>query len=133
MLQISVSIESRLSTLSFSEKMFQEAVLPYQKALQNSGHRHTLTYKRPKNDDNSTNINTIKRNRKRQIIWFNPPFNLKRKTKNGKLFLNILDNHFPIHNKLPKRFNKTNVKISYSCMPIMNSYTHMHNHKVLND
>ena len=50
MLQISVSIESRLSTLSFSEKMFQEAVLPYQKALQNSGYRHTLTYKRPKTE-----------------------------------------------------------------------------------
>ena len=113
--------------------MFQEAVSPNQKALQSSGHRHTRTYKHPKNDDNSTNINTIKRNRKRQIIWFNPPFNLERKTENGKLFLNILDNHFSIHNKLQNLFNRTNVKISYSCMPIMNSYTHMHNHKVLND
>ena len=57
--------------------MFQEAVPPYQKALQNSGYRHILTNKRPKNDNNSTNINKIKRNRKQQIIWFNPPFNLK--------------------------------------------------------
>ena len=46
--QISLSIESRLFTLSFNESMFQEAVSPYQKALQNSGYRHTLTYKRPK-------------------------------------------------------------------------------------
>ena len=37
------------------------------------------------------------------------------------------------HNKLHKLFNRTNVKISYSCMPNMNSYTYMHNHKVLND
>ena len=84
-------MESRLSTLSLNEKIFQEAVPPYQKALQNSGYRHTLTYKRPQNDNNSTNINKLKRNRKRQIIWFNPPFNLNTKTKIGNLFSNLLD------------------------------------------
>ena len=73
---------------------------------------------RPKSDNNSTNINKIKQNRKQQIIWFNPPFNLKTKTKIGKLFLNLLDKHFPPHNKLHKLFNRTNVKISYSCIPI---------------
>ena len=46
--QIPLSIESKLSTLSLNEKIFQEAVPSYQKALQNSGYRHTLTYKRPK-------------------------------------------------------------------------------------
>ena len=112
--------------------MFQEAVSPYQKALQNSGYRHTLTYKRPKNGNNSTNINKIKRNKKLQILRFNPRFNLKAKTKIRKLFLNLLDKHFPPHNKLHKHFNWTNVKTSYSCMPNMNSYTYMHNHKVLN-
>ena len=131
--QIPLSIESRLSALSFNEKIFQEASPSYQKALQNSGYRHTLAYKRPENDNNSTNINKMKRNRKRQIIWFNPPFNLKTKTKIGKLFLNLLDKHFPSHNKLQKLFNRTTVRISYSCMPNMNSYTYMHNHEVLND
>ena len=52
--QIPLSIESRLSTLSFNEKMFQEAVPPYQKALHISGYKRTFTYKRPKNDNNST-------------------------------------------------------------------------------
>ena len=66
-------------------------------------------------------------------MWFNPPFNLKTKTKIAKLFLNLLDKDFPPHNKLHRLFNWTNVKISYSCMPNMNSYTHMHNYKVLND
>ena len=84
--QIPLSIESRLSTGSFNEKIFQQAVTPYQKALQNSGYRHRLTYKRSKSNNNSTNINKIKRNRKRQIICLNPPFNLKTKTKIGKLF-----------------------------------------------
>ena len=65
--QIPLSIEPRLPTLSFNKKIFQEVVPPYQKALENSGYRHTLTYKLPENDNNSTNINKIKRNRKRQI------------------------------------------------------------------
>ena len=82
--QIPLSIQSRLSTLSFNKKLFQEAVPPYQKAIQNSGYRHTLTNKRPENDNNSTNIIKTKRNRKQQIIWFNPRFNLKTKTKIGK-------------------------------------------------
>ena len=55
--QIPLSIESSLSTLAFNEKLLQEAVPPYQKALQISGYRHTLTYKRPKNNNNSTSIN----------------------------------------------------------------------------
>ena len=77
--------------------------------------------------------NKIKLNRKRKMTWLNPPFNLKTKTKISKLLLNLLDNHFPPYNKLRKFFNRTNVKISYSCMPDMNSYTYMHNRKVLND
>ena len=84
--QIPISVESRLSTLSFKEKLFQEASPPYQEVLQNSGYRHTLNYKRPENENNSTNINRVKRNRKRQIIWFNPLFILKTKTKIVKLF-----------------------------------------------
>ena len=59
--------------------------------------------------------------------------NVKTKTKIVKLFLNPLDKHFPLHNKLHKLFNRTNVKTSYSCMPNLNSYTYMRNHKVLND
>ena len=55
------------------------------------------------------------------------------KTKFGKLFLNLLDKHFPPHNKLHKLFKRTIVKISYNCMPNMNSYSYMHNHKILND
>ena len=131
--QISLSIESRLSTLSFNEKMFQEAAPSYQKALHNSGYKHTLTYKRLKNNNSITNINKIKRNKKRQIICFNPPFNLKTKTKIGKSFLNLLDKHFPPHNKMHRLFNRTNIKTRYSCVPNINSYNYMHNHKVLND
>ena len=115
--QISISIESRLSTLPFNKKIFQE-VPPYQKALQNSGYRHTLTYECPKNNSNSTNINKIKSIRKQKIIWSHPPFNLKTKKNIGKLFLNLLDQHFLSHNKLHKLFNQTNVKISSVVCPV---------------
>ena len=67
------------------------------------------------------------------IYSFNPPFNLKTNTKIGKLFLNHLDKHFPPHKKLQRLFNRINVKISKRCMPYMNSYTYMHNDKLLND
>ena len=79
--QVRLSIESRLFTLSFNEKIFPEVVPPYQKAFQNSGYRCTLTYKHLKNDNNSTNINKIKQNRKRQIIWLNLSFNPKDENK----------------------------------------------------
>ena len=62
--QITLSIESRLPTLSFNKKIFQEAVPLYQKALQNSSYRHTLNYKRPKNNNKSTNMNKSKQTRK---------------------------------------------------------------------
>ena len=123
--KIPLSIESSLSTLSFKTRKYFKK-------------QHPLTKKHYKilAIDTHSPINVLKTittaptnknkgNRKRQIIWFNPPFNLNTKTEIGKLFLNLLDKHFPPHNKVHKIFNGTNVK--------MNSYTYMHNDKVLND
>ena len=58
-----------------------------------------------------------KRKRHRNIIWFNPPFERTVETNVGKEFLEILDESFPARNKLSKIFNRSSVKISYSCMP----------------
>ena len=82
--------------------------------------------------NSSANINK-KQNRTWQIISFSPPFKVKAKTKIGKLFIIFLDKYFPPDNKLYRRFKPTNVKISYSGMANMNSFTYMHNHKVLNN
>ena len=46
--QIPLSIESRLFTLSFNEKSYQEAVLRCRKAFKNSGYRHAVTNKSPR-------------------------------------------------------------------------------------
>ena len=42
--QLPLSIESRLSSLSFSEKIFNDSVTPYQDALDKSGYKHKLKY-----------------------------------------------------------------------------------------
>ena len=55
--QIPLSLESMISTLSYNEKIFQGSPSPYQKALKNSGYKHTRSYERPKNDINSANVN----------------------------------------------------------------------------
>ena len=52
--------------------------------------------------------------RKRNITWFNPPFNIKTKTKVGKTFLKIVKESFKEDHPLKKIFNKNVIKVSYS-------------------
>ena len=59
-----------------------------------------------------------KRNRKRQIIWFNPPYSVNVETNVGKLLMRLIYKHFPSHHKFHKLFNHNNVKLSYSSMPV---------------
>ena len=106
--QIPDTIEKRLSQNSFNRNIFQEAALVYEEALKKSGYNKKLTYIPKKQNTNNKN------NRKRNIIWFNPPFNQSVSTKIGKYFLNLLDTHLPPHHKFLKIFNRNSVKISYS-------------------
>ena len=66
--QRSISIETRLSKLSLNEKVFDESVTMYQEALDKSGHKHQLTFQKTSTND------TQHRQRKRNILWLNPPF-----------------------------------------------------------
>ena len=69
-------------------------------------------------------------NRKRNIIWFNPPYSINVATSTGKSFLKLIDKHFPKGSKLRKIFNRSTVKVSYSCMPSVASIIKSHNKKV---
>lgn len=126
--QLPISIESRLSKLSSNETIFKESLQPYQNALNKSGFKHKLSYQNIQNIPNSHQ----KRKRKRNIIWFNPPYSRNVITKVGKIFLNLINKHFPEQHKYHKIFNKNNVKVSYSCMPNMKSIINMHNKKIIN-
>ena len=50
----------------------------------------------------------------------------------GKQFLQLIDKHFPPSHALHKLFNRTNLKISYSCAPNLEKIIKKHNRKVLN-
>ena len=63
-------------------------------------------------DETHTPPASHKKNRTRNITWFNPPFSKNVKTNVGKKFLNLLDNHFRSTNPLSKIFNRNSIKIT---------------------
>ena len=68
-----------------------------------------------------------KRNHKRNIIWFNPPFSENVSTKIDKYFLNVLNKHFSKNHHFHKFFNRNGVKVSYSCTKNMKTIISNHN------
>jgi len=124
--QIPTMIGQRISENSCSIEEFNKAAPVYNKALENSGFAETITYIPSSNKKK-------KRSRKRNIIWFNPPFNANVKTSIGKSFLNLLEKHFPKHHRFNKIFNRYKVKLSYSCMPNMESILQRNNFKLLSN
>ena len=131
--QIPKSINARLSSISCNRETFDRAAPAYQQALENSGHNYTLTYTNNVQARNQTNQATKdrKKKKKRQIIWFNPPYNKAVQTNIGKCFLALLDKHFPPQHPLRKVINRNCVKISYSCTKNMKTIIQAHNAKIL--
>ena len=124
--QIPTSIEKKISTLSSSETIFSESKEIYQKDLEISGYWQTLKYCLA-----NENVSRSKWNRNRNVIWFNPPFNVNVKTKEGSYFLNLIGKHFPPRHKFSKLFNRNIIKVSYSCMPNIKAEIHKHNKNTL--
>ena len=56
----------------------------YEQRLASSGYNEKLTYQQ--HGENIENIKNIRKNRKRSIIWCNPPYNNSLKTNIGKYF-----------------------------------------------
>ena len=71
------------------------------------------------------------RKRRRNILWFNPPFNLSLNQNFGKQFFRILDDSFPVEHKFRHLFNRNTVKLSYSCTPNVKTIISGHNKKLL--
>ena len=105
------SVNRRLSEISSDEAVFNEAATLYQDALYKSGYKYKLEFQPPQRAPSQ------RRNRSRNIIWFNPPYNKNVKSKIGREFLRLIDNCFPAGHKLRKIFNRNTLKLSYSCMP----------------
>ena len=95
-------------------------------ALKKCGDTTKLTYTPPNHEQNNS-----RRKRQRKIIWFNPLFNLNASTNMAKIFLNLIEKHFPRSNKLQKIFNKNIVKVSYSCTQNMSQIIKRRNKKII--
>ena len=121
---IPLSVNKRLNLISSSKEVFEEAIPPYQEALRKSGHSFELNY-------SLQNISGGRKNRKRKIIYFNPPFSMNVKSKIGEEFLGLISKHFPKNNPLSNIINKNTVKLSYSCMPNLKQKVNQHNKKVM--
>ena len=107
------SITKRLSTNSKNAQIFNEACPAYTEALKKNGYNTNLQF-----DKTCTNKRNEKnKTRKRNITWFNPPFNINVSTNVAKTFLSLIDKHFPKDKKLSKIFNRNTIKDSYSCLP----------------
>ena len=72
-----------------------------------------------------------RRNRQRNVIWFNPPSSKNVKTNIARSFLHLVDTHFPAGHKLHKIFNRNTVKVSYSCMNNVRSIITSHNTRII--
>ena len=121
------NINKRLSSISSSKEVFDEAIPPYQKALEESGYRYKLSF----NTEKTQEIKRKKNNRKRKITWYNPPWDSNVKTNLGRKFLGIINKSFPKDHPLHKIFNRHTLKLSYSCMPNVKAIISSHNKKIL--
>ena len=83
--QIPESINQRLSNISSDETVFNQVAPDYQTVLEESGYQHKLKFQP------GTQKERKKRSRRRNITWFNPPFDQRVKTNLGKKFLKIVD------------------------------------------
>ena len=80
---------------------------------------------------NKDESNNGRRNRRRNIIWFNPPFSKGVETNVAKEFLHMVDKHFPRSHRLHSIFNRNNCKVSYSCTQNFEQIIKSHNKKIL--
>ena len=117
--RITSIISKRLSDISSEKEHFEKAATIYYEVLRNSGFNETLKF---------SPIIPTRRQRGRNIIWFNLLFSSNVKTNVGKLFLALLQKHFLRHYKL---FIKNNVKISCGYMPNIKSVIQNHNANLL--
>ena len=121
------SINKRLSEISSDRECFDNAKTMYQEALNKSGYNYNLCYKESHKDTQRS-----RRNRPRNILWYNPPFSKNVKTNVGKCFLSLIDQHFPKSNPLHKIFNRNTLKLSYSCMSNVKTIISNHNKAQIN-
>ena len=82
--------------MSSSKDIIQESAIYYEQCLKNSGYKTKLQYQQAEGN------NQNKKKRKRNIIWFNPPYSKSVKTNIGRIFIKLVSKHFPLNHKFVK-------------------------------
>ena len=123
---IPLGFNQRLTRISSNKQVFDAAARDYQEALVKSGYSHKLEY-------NPIERGQKKKNRERNIMWFNPPYSANVRTNLGRDFLKLIDTVFPPSHPLHKLFNRKTVKVSYKCMPSMAQAVAQHNVQILKE
>ena len=108
------AIGRQISDISSNKEFFNKAKPHYERTLKRSGHDKELTYTKGKKPAAHTAQNSRK-NRHRNVTWFNPPYSMNVQTNIGREFLNLVIKHFPKNHWCSKIFNKNNIKVSFSC------------------
>ena len=97
--QIPTAIPNRISTNSSNEEIFKNSAPYYNNNLKESGYKEKLQFQPNKHHP------TSRRNRSRNIIWFNPPYSINVETNVARRFLNLVKKHFSKH-----RYHKILIK-----------------------
>lgn len=87
----------------------------YESALMEEGHKVDLKFANQLNPRNNNN------KRRRNVIWFNPLFNIQERTNIGKMFFTLLRKHFLKGSALKKLFNRNTIKNDYSSIGNVNN------------
>ena len=123
------TIKKGISTISSSKQIFNDLKTIYEDTLKKSGFQNKLSYQQ--NSIQNNNEYQEKKNRKRNLIWYNPPYSINVKTNIGKVFFKLLHKRFLKTHKFCEIFNKNTVKLSYSSMGNMASVITSHNKTIL--
>ena len=120
--QIPKSVSTRITANSCNEDIFRKSTLFYNSVLHDCGFKENIKYCPEESVSSRT-----RKNRSRNIIWYNLPSSKNVETNVGKYFFKLLKKHFGKNCKYHKIFNKNNIKVSYSCMDNMAKIINSHN------
>ena len=118
------SVSRRLTDISSDRTVFEEAKPLYNDALRESGYNKGVQYLE------NRKAGKKRKNRPRNITWFNPPYSQNVATNVGRKFRSLVKKHFPKKSKLHKIFNTNTLKLSYCCMPNMAAIIKQHNNTI---
>ena len=121
-------VNRRLSSRSSNKEIFDKAAPIFQEAITKSGYNYKLKYNPP---SENTQPKRKKKCRKRNVLWFNPPYNSSVKTNVGQEFLKLVEKCFPQGHPLAKIFNRKTIKVSYSTTNNMQKIIASRNAKIL--